>query len=175
MTYQLLADQPLTNLCYDALNCLVLNAPRQFDSPACSVFSERCVDAPPWVLCEKGKPVVRRGRKATGLLREIAGFPNRGRGDFPKAPSGKGERGCVPTVFARNFFVRYFPRIECTGSRVNRPALPKNASGFVITERVGTRSIQDLGEQMRRWALCLLLRSLRLRKDFLAVWRQRPS
>src|SRR5215217_2950115 len=95
MTYHLLADQLLTNLCYDALNCLLLNAPRQIDGPACSVFSERCVDAPPSVLsvlCEKGKPVVRRGRKATGLLREIARFPNRGRGDFPIAPLGKGER-----------------------------------------------------------------------------------
>jgi hypothetical protein len=89
MPYQLLADQRLTNLCYDALNCLLLNAARQIDSPACSVFSERSVDAPPSVLCEKGKPVVRRGRKATGLLREIAGFPNRGRGDFPKLPRGK--------------------------------------------------------------------------------------
>ena len=132
MTYQLLADQRLTNLCYDALNCLLLNAPRQIDSPACSVFSAGCVDAPPWVLCEKGKPVVRRGRKATGLLREIAGFPNRGRGDFPIAPLGKGERGCVlvPTVLARNFFVREFPRIECTGSRVNRPPCRRTLPGL---------------------------------------------
>src|ERR687890_712895 len=91
MTYCLLADQLLTNLCYDALNCLLLNAARQIDSPACSVFSERCVGAPPLVLCEKGKPVVRRERKATGLLREIAGFPNRGRGNFPIAPLAKGE------------------------------------------------------------------------------------
>jgi hypothetical protein len=67
-----------------------------------------------------------------------------------------------------------FPRMEGTESPVNRPALPKNACWFVIPERVGTLSVQDLGEQMRRWALCLL-RLLRLRKDFLAVWRQRPS
>src|SRR5215216_4397542 len=106
MTYQLLADQLLTNLCYDALNCLLLNAPRQIDSPAGSVFSTRCVDAPPLVLCEKGKPVVRRGRKATGLLREMAGLPNRGRGNFSKPPSGKGDRRGgvrVPTVLPTGY------------------------------------------------------------------------
>jgi hypothetical protein len=29
------------------------------------------------MVCEKGKPVVRRGRKATGLLKEAAGLSNR--------------------------------------------------------------------------------------------------
>jgi hypothetical protein len=32
------------------------------------------------VLCEKSKPVVRRGRKATDLLREAAGLPNTKKG-----------------------------------------------------------------------------------------------
>jgi hypothetical protein len=30
-----------------------------------------------WKRCEKGKPVVRRGRNATGLLKEAAGLSNR--------------------------------------------------------------------------------------------------
>src|SRR5215218_10339234 len=54
-------------------------------------------------------------------------------------------------------------------SPVNRLALPKNASWFVIPKRVGTLSVQNLREQNRRVALFLLL-LLRLRKDFLAVW-----
>jgi hypothetical protein len=59
------------------------------------------------VLCEKGKPVVRRGRKTTGLLREVAGLPNRGQGTFAIAPLGKGDRGCVlvPIVLTR-FFIQ---------------------------------------------------------------------
>src|SRR5918998_6215263 len=51
--------------------------------PACHV------GAPPLVLCEKGKPAVRRGRKTTGLLREMAGLPNRHRGNLSKLPWGK--------------------------------------------------------------------------------------
>ena len=38
--------------------------------------------------CEKGKPVVRRGRKATGLRGEEAGLPNRGR-ELVGAPQRK--------------------------------------------------------------------------------------
>jgi hypothetical protein len=51
-------------------------------------------------LCEKGKPVARRGRKAYGpLFGEIAGLPNRDWG-FREGPLRKGGRGMAITMIA---------------------------------------------------------------------------
>jgi hypothetical protein len=59
-------------------------------------------------MLEKGKPAARRGRKAYGPPREVAGLPNRPERDQrrgqqeewePRDPSGAGEHEARPPVF----------------------------------------------------------------------------
>ena len=127
-------------------------------------------------VIEKGKPAARRGRKAYGPLKEVAGLPNRPEQNLrwdqqeewePRDPSGAGEHEAKAPVFVP---VNPTPLRRMIGRAIAGPLLWLIALVIVLLTLDRTQAI-EFGVLIAAAAFAgstivlLVLRALRLRQE----------